>query len=107
MHAKYHASDAAPVDNRPHPAPDPGKLSLDMDYPSLKAKQMLAILTKEPLAYRVARQSGSHRTLESPEWPRLVFAFHDKATIPPGLVRSLLEKKVGLTPDQAAEILGL
>ena len=95
------------MDDRPHAAPTTGRVSVDMDYPSLKAKQMLTILTKEPLAYRVARQSGSHRTLESPEGPRLVFAFHDKASIPPGLVRSLLEKKVGLTPDQAAEILGL
>ena len=33
----------------------------------------------------------------SEEYPRLLFALHDHRTIPPGLVRKILEKDVG--PD--------
>ena len=49
-------------------------------FPSLKAKQLLAVLQREPLNYRVARQSGSHRRLEAPGRPSFSFAFHDSAT---------------------------
>jgi predicted RNA binding protein YcfA (HicA-like mRNA interferase family) len=49
-------------------------------FPSLKAKRLLAILEREPLNYRVARQSGSHRRLEPPRKPSFTFAFHDKAS---------------------------
>jgi predicted RNA binding protein YcfA (HicA-like mRNA interferase family) len=59
-------------------------------FPSLKAKQLLAILERKSLGYRVVRQSGSHRRLESPGRPPFTFAFHDKATIKPALVRKLL-----------------
>lgn len=76
-------------------------------YPSMKARKLLAILTRQPLDYRIVRTQGSHRTLVSEEYPRLLFAFHDHRTIPPGLVRKILEKDVGLTPQQAADILGL
>lgn len=76
-------------------------------YPSLKARKLLAILQREPLNYEIVRVHGSHKTLKSPEYPRVLFAFHDTRTIPPGLVRKILEKDVGLTAAQAADILGL
>ncbi len=74
-------------------------------FPSIKAKRLLAVLERAPLGYRVARQSGSHRRMESPTYPPLTFAFHDKATIPSGLVRKILVKDVGLADDQARELL--
>jgi predicted RNA binding protein YcfA (HicA-like mRNA interferase family) len=74
-------------------------------FPSLKAKRLLAILERRPLSYRVARQSGSHRRMESPGHPPLTFAFHDKATIPAGLVRKILVRDVGLAEDEARKLL--
>jgi predicted RNA binding protein YcfA (HicA-like mRNA interferase family) len=74
-------------------------------YPSMKAKKMLAILERKPLRYRVVRQSGSHRRMQSPDYPPLTFAFHDSATIPAGLVRKILVRDVGLAEDEARKLL--
>jgi predicted RNA binding protein YcfA (HicA-like mRNA interferase family)/predicted RNase H-like HicB family nuclease len=71
----------------------------------MKAKRLLAVLERKPLGYRVARQSGSHRRMESPNYPPLTFAFHDKATIPSGLVRKILVRDVGLAEDEARKLL--
>lgn len=66
---------------------------------------MLAILQREPLAYEITRQNGSHRKLESRNgYPPLGFSFHDRATIPPGLVRKILVQDIGLTEDQASQL---
>lgn len=59
----------------------------------------------EAARHRVARQSGSHRRMESPAYPPLTFAFHDKATIPAGLVRKILVRDVGLAEDEARKLL--
>ena len=74
-------------------------------FPSMKAKRLLAVLEREPLAYRVVRQSGSHRRMETPGRPPLTFAFHDKATIPASLVRKILLRDVGLAEDEARKLL--
>ncbi len=74
-------------------------------FPSLKAKQLLKVLLSEPLGYEVVRQTGSHRTLESSGLPKLTFAFHDRATIAPGLVRQILVRRVGLTEEDALKLL--
>jgi predicted RNA binding protein YcfA (HicA-like mRNA interferase family) len=74
-------------------------------FPSLKAKRLLAVLEKKPLSYRVTRQSGSHRRMEAPGRPPLTFAFHDKATIPAGLVRKILVRDIGLAEDEARKLL--
>jgi predicted RNA binding protein YcfA (HicA-like mRNA interferase family) len=71
----------------------------------MKAKRLLAILEREPLNYRVSRQSGSHRRMEAPGRPPLTFAFHDKATIPSGLVRKVLVRDAGLAEDEARKLL--
>jgi predicted RNA binding protein YcfA (HicA-like mRNA interferase family) len=34
-------------------------------FPSMRASRLLALLVREPLAYRVVRQRGSHRRLVS------------------------------------------
>jgi predicted RNA binding protein YcfA (HicA-like mRNA interferase family) len=75
------------------------------DFPSMKARRLLAILMREPLNYRVVRQTGSHRKLASPGRPRLNFAFHDRRTVRPHTVREVLCDQVGLEPDEARRLL--
>ena len=43
--------------------------------------------------------------MQSPHYPPLTFAFHDKATIPGGLVRKILVRDVGLAEDEARKLL--
>lgn len=74
-------------------------------FPTMKARRLLAILERKPLSYRVSRQSGSHRRMEAPGRPPLTFAFHDSATIPSGLVRKVLVRDVGLAEDEARKLL--
>lgn len=75
-------------------------------FPSLTGRELLRVLSREPLAYEVVRQRGSHRRLESRNgYPPLTFAFHDTATIAPGLVRKILTKDIGLGDDEARGLL--
>lgn len=74
-------------------------------FPTLKAKRLLAIWERKPLGYRVSRQSGPHRRMEAPGRPPLTFAFHDNATVPSGLVRKVLVRDVGLAEDEARKLL--
>ena len=74
-------------------------------FPSMKAKRLLAVLERKPLEYEVVRRSGSHRRMESPNHPPLTVAFHDKATIPAGLVRKILVRDVGLDEEDARKLL--
>jgi predicted RNA binding protein YcfA (HicA-like mRNA interferase family) len=75
------------------------------DFPSLKARQLLRILKRKPLGYRVIAQSGSHRKLEADGRPDINFAWHDKATIPPSRVKKLLVNRIGLTEEEAHDCL--
>jgi hypothetical protein len=50
-------------------------------------------------AIRFASEDGA------PGPPPLTFAFHDKATIPAGLVRKILVPDVGLAEDEARKLL--
>jgi predicted RNA binding protein YcfA (HicA-like mRNA interferase family) len=75
------------------------------EFPSMKARELLAVLTREPLSYEIARQRGSHRRLTAPAWTPITFAFHDGATIAPGLVRKILCRDVGLGEDEALKLL--
>lgn len=75
------------------------------DFPSVKAAKLLAVLMRKPLGYRVVRQTGSHRTLEAPGRPRLIFAWHAKATVPPRAVRKMLVRDVGLDEREARRLL--
>ena len=76
------------------------------EFPSLKAGKLLAVLMRKPLQYAVVRQSGSHRRLRSPNgYPDVTFSFHDKATVPPGAVRKILTRDVGLQVEEALKLL--
>ena len=72
-------------------------------FPSLKARQMLTILQR--LGYEVTRQSGSHRKMEALGRPVIFFSFHDRATLPSGMVRTILVKQIGLSDEEARALL--
>lgn len=71
----------------------------------MKARELLAVLTREPLSYEIVRQRGSHRRLKAQSRPSITFAFHDGATVAPGLVRKILCRDVGLGEDEALKLL--
>ncbi|WP_327168817.1 type II toxin-antitoxin system HicA family toxin [Streptomyces subrutilus] len=73
-------------------------------FPSLKAQAMLRVLLS--LGYVIVRQSGSHRRLEADGMPPLTFAFHDGASLSPGVVRDILVKQAGLSEDNALKAVG-
>lgn len=74
-------------------------------FPSMKAKRLLAILMREPLNYRIARQRGSHRRLKAEGRRPFSFAFHDRDDLTPGEVRFVLVCEVGLDEAEALDLL--
>jgi len=67
------------------------------DWPSTKANRVLAALLH--IGWAIKRQSGtSHRVLNRPGWPDLVFAFHDHDEIGPRML-ARIAKHSGLTPE--------
>ena len=75
------------------------------EFPSMKARDLLAVLMREPLSYEITRRSGSHRRLKAPGRPPLTFAFHEGATVAPGLVKKILCRDIGLSEDEALRLL--
>ena len=75
------------------------------EFPSMKGRELLAVLMREPLSYEIARQRGSHRRLKASGRPPITFAFHDRAEVAPGLVRKILCRDVGLGEDEALRLL--
>jgi predicted RNA binding protein YcfA (HicA-like mRNA interferase family) len=65
-------------------------------WPAAKAQRVLAALLR--IGWTVKRQSGSHRTLQRPGWPDVVFAFHDGEEIGPRML-ARIAKQSGLTVD--------
>jgi predicted RNA binding protein YcfA (HicA-like mRNA interferase family) len=78
-----------------------------VQFPSLKPKRLLAILKKKPLSYKVVRQVGSHRWLESEAgYPPMEWAFHDGGReVPPYVVKKILTRDVGLSEDEARKLI--
>ena len=77
-----------------------------MEFPAMKANDLLALLRRKPLNYVEMRVRGSHRLLESKSgYPPLIFAWHSTKTIPPGMVRKILIKDVGLSPEEIRALL--
>ena len=71
----------------------------------MKAAELLALLQRKPLEYRIVRRRGSHRHMESPGRPRVLFSYHDKHTVPPGAVRKILVDVVGLEVVDALQLI--
>ncbi len=65
-------------------------------WPAAKARAVLAALLR--IGWTVKRQSGSHRTLQRPDWPDFVFAFHDGDEIGPRML-ARIAKHTGLSVD--------
>lgn len=65
------------------------------EWPSTKASRVLAALLR--IGWSVKRQSGSHRTLQRPGSPDVVFAFHDRDELGPRML-ARLAKRTGLQP---------
>jgi predicted RNA binding protein YcfA (HicA-like mRNA interferase family) len=74
-------------------------------FPSMKAKRLLAILMREPLNYRVARQKGSHRMMKAPGRPSFTYAYHDRRELRPHEVREVLLTHVQLEETEALDLL--
>ena len=68
------------------------------DWRSVKAKRLLAALLR--IGGRVKRQTGSHKIPERPNWPDVVFAFHDNEEIGPKML-ARVAKVTGLKPEDA------
>jgi predicted RNA binding protein YcfA (HicA-like mRNA interferase family) len=66
------------------------------NWPSVKAPEALAALLR--IGWRIKRQGGtSHRILERPGWPDILFAYHDRVTLGPAAMK-VLARKTGLAP---------
>ena len=73
-------------------------------FPSLKARAMLRLLTRE-LGYTLQRQDGtSHKKLAADGRPSVTFAFHDGRSLSPIEVRDILVRQVGLSVAEALEV---
>jgi predicted RNA binding protein YcfA (HicA-like mRNA interferase family) len=75
------------------------------DFPSMKARALLALLMRDPLGYRIARQRGSHRMLHAPGLPPVLFSWHDRESLRPSDVRNVLTRDVGLDRRTALDLL--
>jgi hypothetical protein len=73
----------------------------------MRARELRRLLEREPLCYEVDRQNAtSHARLVSARgYPPLTFAFHDRQSLPGGLVREVLMKGVGLSEKEARDLL--
>ena len=67
-----------------------------MNWPASRARVVLAALLR--IGWTVARQTGSHRTLNREGWPPFVFAFHDGDEIGPRML-ARIAKRTGLAPE--------
>ncbi len=65
-------------------------------WPAAKAQRVLAALLRA--GWTIKRQTGSHRTLQRPNQPDFVFAFHDGDEIGPRML-ARIAKHTGLKPE--------
>ncbi len=67
------------------------------EWPATRSRRVFAALLR--IGWRVKRETGgSHRILSRPEWPDVVFAFHDREELGPRIL-ARLAKQTGLRPD--------
>ncbi len=70
----------------------------------MKARKLRTLLERE-LGYTLAStKGGSHRRLVCENRPQLTFAWHDGDEIGPAMVRHILVRDVGLSSDEAKEL---
>lgn len=71
-------------------------------FGEMSPKTLMRLLQRE-FGYVVVRGAGSHQRLKSPTHPPITLAIHAKG-LGPALVRSILVKQVGLTLEEAQEV---
>ena len=59
---------------------------------------------RKPLFYVIVRSSGSHKTMDSPFYPRLWYSFHNSRELTGIEVRKVLTQQVGLSLNKALEV---
>ena len=64
-------------------------------WSSTKARRVLAALLR--IGWSIKRETGSHKILSRPNWPDVVFAFHEGEEIGPRML-ARIAKVTGLTP---------
>jgi predicted RNA binding protein YcfA (HicA-like mRNA interferase family) len=74
-------------------------------FKALKARKMRTLLERELGYYVASNKGGSHRKYRHETRPPVTLAFHDGDEIGPALVRDILVKQVGLTMDEAKEVM--
>lgn len=72
-------------------------------FGAMKARKLRTLLQRQ-LGYTVVRTTGSHRWMTAPGRPPIELAFHDSAKIGPAMVRHVLVRQVGLTLEEAKEV---
>jgi len=75
-------------------------------FPAMKPLEFKRLLGKK-LGYKTVPDgpSGSHETLRSPKHPDITWAFHpSKRELSPIEIRNVLVKQVGLSLDEAKEV---
>lgn len=77
---------------------------MPIDYPSMKASDLIRIL--RGLGNEIDRAKGSYKRMKAKGRPPLTFAFHDGQNVPPGLVKKILTKDIGLSEEDIRNILG-
>ena len=70
--------------------------------PRVTAARMARVLTR--LGFVVVRQSGSHRIYRNPEGKRVTLSFHQRDTLHPKVVVSIL-RDADITADQLRDML--
>ena len=71
--------------------------------PALKAARVLRLLAR--VGYTEVRRRGSHRKMVADGRGDIIFAYHDKVTIPPHVLRKMLVDVAGLTEDEIEDLL--
>lgn len=70
----------------------------------MKARKLRRLLEREFGYVVVNRRGGSHRVMQSPEYPMLTFSYHDNEEVGGWMVRTILVKQVGLNVEEAKEV---
>jgi predicted RNA binding protein YcfA (HicA-like mRNA interferase family) len=66
-------------------------------WAATKARRVLAALLR--IGWTIKRQAGtSHKVLSRPDWPDVVFAFHDNEEIGPRML-ARIARRTGLKPE--------
>lgn len=72
----------------------------------MKARRLRTLLQRS-LGYaenKAKSKGGSHRHLEAPGRPDIIFAFHDGVEVGGSVVRTILVRQAGLTLEEAKEV---